>query len=34
MKMNTALMDDDDLYEHSFSDADFWSEWIGINVTA
>lgn len=26
-------MDDDDLYEHSFSDADFWRDWIGINVT-
>jgi class 3 adenylate cyclase/regulator of replication initiation timing len=26
-------MDDDDLYDHSFSDADFWAEWIGINVS-
>lgn len=29
---NYGEMDDSDLYEHSFSDADFWEEWIGINV--
>lgn len=27
-------IDDEDLYEHSFSDADFWSEWLGINVSS
>lgn len=26
-------MDDEDLYDHSFSDADFWAEWVGISVT-
>lgn len=25
-------IDEEDLYEHSFSDADFWAQWIGINV--
>ncbi len=25
-------IDDDDLYEHNFSDADFWCDWIGIDV--
>ena len=26
-------LDDDDLYEHAFSDADFWRDWLGINVS-
>lgn len=25
-------IDDEDLYEHSFSNADFWADWIEINV--
>lgn len=28
-----GTLDDDDLYDHSFNDPDFWEEWIELTVT-